>query len=166
MSDSTSPSAADPGAAYDTFDDYLKLAVKEYYQRGWKARRATFIAFVIASGQSLSMAKDAVSGERGLKGVALGAASVVALRLGLRYLIGGPIGILLTAATVASLVAYLLKNQKEISARMGRTRELIAEERTKFEEIQTGYRANRYDAKERNLMVDGQLKRFLIALDE
>ena len=27
-------------ATYDTFEDYLKLAIKEYYDRGWKNRRA------------------------------------------------------------------------------------------------------------------------------
>ena len=38
-------------ATYDTFDEYLRLAIKEYYDRGWKNRRANFIALVIASGQ-------------------------------------------------------------------------------------------------------------------
>jgi hypothetical protein len=153
-------------AAYDTFDDYLRLAIKEYYDRGWKNRRANFVALVIASGQTAAMAKDAVSGEKGLKNVALGAGLVVALRVGLRYALGGPLGILVTAATAASLVAYLVRNQKEISTKIGRFRERIADEKTRFEEIQSGYRANRYDARERNLMVDGQLKRFLADLDE
>lgn len=153
-------------ASYDTFDDYLRVALKEYYERGWKSRRANFIAFLLASGQTTAMAKDAVSGEKGLKNVALGAASVVALRFALRWALGGPLGILLTAATGASLVAFLLKNQKEISSKMGRFRERIVEERAKFEEIQAGYRAGRYDARERNLMVDGQRKRFLADIDE
>jgi hypothetical protein len=153
-------------AAYDTFDDYLRLAIKEYYDRGWKNRRANFVALLIASGQTAAMAKDAVSGEKGLKNVALGAGLVVALRVGLRYALGGPLGILVTAATAASLVAYLVRNQKEISIKIGRFRERIADEKTRFEEIQSGYRANRYDARERNLMVDGQLKRFLADLDE
>jgi hypothetical protein len=91
---------------------------------------------------------------------------VVALRLALRWALGGPLGILLTAATGASLLAFFVRNQKEISGKIGRFRERIAEERRKFDEIQTGYRANRYDARERNLMVDGQLKRFLADLDE
>ena len=153
-------------AAYDTFDDYLRLAIKEYYDRGWKSRRANFIALVIASGQTMAMAKDVVSGEKGLKNIAMGAVGVVALRLGLRYALGGPIGILLTAASAASLVAFFVRNQKEISGKVGRFRELVAEERKKFEEVQNGYRQNRYDARERNLMIDGQLKRFLGELDE
>ena len=153
-------------AAYDTFDDYLRLAIKEYYDRGWTSRRANFIALLIASGQTMAMAKDVVSGEKGLKNMALGAVGVVALRIGLRYALGGPIGLLLTAATAASLVAFFVRNQKEISGKMGRFRELVSEERKKFEEVQNGYRQNRYDARERNLMIDGQIKRFLQELDE
>jgi hypothetical protein len=154
------------GAAYDTFEDYLKLAVKEYYDRGWKTRRANFIALVLASGQMTAMARDAMSGEKGLKNVAVGAAGVVALRLALRWALGGPLGILLTAATGASLIAFFIKNQREISSKIGRFKERIGEERKKFDDIQSGYRANRYDARERNLMVDGQRRRFLADLDE
>jgi hypothetical protein len=157
---------ASDAAAYDTFEDYLKLAIKEYYDRGWKSRRANFIALLMASGQMTSVAKDAVVGEKGLRNVAVGAASAVALRFALRWALGGPLGILMTAAMAASLVAFAVKNQKEISQKIGRFRERIADEKKKFEETQSGYRANRYDARERNLMVDGQLKRFLADLDE
>jgi hypothetical protein len=153
-------------ATYDTFDEYLRLAIKEYYDRGWKNRRANFIALVLASGQIATMAKDAVSGEKGLKNVAYGAIGVVGLRLALRWALGGPLGILLTAATGASLIAYFVKNQREIQSKIGRFKERIGDEKTRFEEIQSGYRANRYDVRERNLMVDGQLKRFLSELDE
>jgi hypothetical protein len=166
MATTADKETASVDAAYDTFDDYLRLAIKEYYDRGWKSRRANFIALLLASGQMASVAKDAVSGEKGLRNVAVGAASAVALRFALRWALGGPLGILMTAAMAASLVAYLIKNQKEISQKIGRFRERIAEEKKKFEEIQSGYRANRYDARERNLMVDGQLKRFLADLDE
>ncbi len=153
-------------AAYDTFDDYLRLSIKEYYERGWKSRRSNFIALIIASGQTVNMAKDAVSGQKGLKNVAMGAVSVVAVRLALRWALGGPLGILLTAATGASLVAFFVRNQKDISAKIGRLRERITVERGKFEDIQNGYRQNRFDARERNLMVEGQLKRFLTDIDE
>jgi len=161
---STDSTANEP--AYDTFDDYLKLAIKEFYERGWKNRRSNFIALVIASDQTMAMAKDAVSGEKGLRNLAVGAVSVVGLRLALRFALGGPLGILLTAASAASMVAFFVRNQKEISSKIGRFRETVAEERKKFEEVQNGYRQNRYDARERNLMIDGQRKRFLQALDE
>src|SRR5258708_9116540 len=34
--------------SYDTFEDFLQLAIKEYYERGWKHRRGNFIALLIA----------------------------------------------------------------------------------------------------------------------
>ena len=153
-------------AAYDSFDEYLKLAIKEYYERGWTQRRANFLALVLASGQVAAMAKDSVTSEKGLRNIAVGAAGVVALRLALRWALGGPLGLLLTAATAASAVAFLVKNQREVTQKVGRYKELVAKERARFEEIQGGYRANRYDARERNLMVDGALKRFLTEIDE
>lgn len=166
MSTSEATDATQHNAAYDTFDDYLRLAIKDYYDRGWKSRRTNFVALLIASGQTMAMAKDVMTGEKGLKNAALGVLGVAALRLGLRYALGGPIGMLLTAASAASLVAFFVRNQKEISGKVGRFRDLVAEERKKFEEVQNGYRQNRYDARERNLMIDGQLKRFLSDLDE
>ena len=160
------PKDESTSAAYDTFDDYLRLAVKEYYDRGWKNRRGNFIALLIASGQTMSMAKQAVTGEKGLRNMAGAAVGVVALRLALRWALGGPLGILLTAASAAGLVAYFIRNQKEISSKVGRYKERITQERARFDEIQSGYRANRYDVRERNLMVDGQLKRFLADVDD
>ena len=47
-----------------------------------------------------------------------------------------------------------------------RYRELMTKTKEKFEEIQSGYRGNRYDARERNLMIDGLQKRFLADCDE
>lgn len=151
---------------YDDFDAFLKQGIREYYARGWKHRKGNFIALVIASGQMVSMAADSVRDGSGLKKAGFAAAGVVALRFGLRYFLGGPVGIILSAAMVASAVAYLAKHQKEITQKVGPYRQLITETRTKFEEIQGGYRAGRYDAAGRNLMVDGLLRRFLEQIDE
>ena len=146
---------------FDEYDAFLKQAIRDYYDRGWKSRRGNFIALVIASGQVMSMAADSIKDGSGLKKAALGAAGVVALRLGLRYALSGPLGVILTVAAAGSLVTYLVKNQKEITSKVGAFRTLIANTRAKFEETQGGYRAGRYDAASRNLMVDGLLKRFL-----
>jgi hypothetical protein len=151
---------------YDDYDAFLKQAIREYYARGWKSRRGNFIALVMASGQIVSMAADSVKDGSGLKKAALGAAGVVALRFGLRYFLGGPVGLLLSAAVVASAVGYFVKNQKEITAKVAPFKTLITDNRTKFEEIQGGYRAGRYDGTGRNLMVEGLLKRFIEQVDE
>ena len=150
---------------FDDYDAFCKQAIRDYYDRGWKTRRGNFVALVIASGQATSMAADSIRDGSGLKKAALGAAGVVALRLGLRYALSGPLGVILTGAAAMSLGGYLLKNRKEITDKVGICKTLIAETRTKFEETQGGYRAGRYDGPSRNLMVDGLLKRFLEELD-
>jgi hypothetical protein len=150
---------------YDNYEAFLRQGVREYYDRGWKARKGNFIALVIASGQIVGMATDSIKDGSGLRKAAIGAASVVALRLGLKYFLSGPLGIVLSAAMIGSAVAYLVKNQREIAGKVGPYRELIEDTRSKFEEIQGGYRAGKYDAAGRNLMVQGLLKGFLDQVD-
>jgi len=150
---------------FDDFGAYLKEAVRAYYERGWKQRRGHFIALLIASGQAMSIAADSLKDGSGLRKAAMGAAGFVALRVALRYALSGPLGIVLTGAAAVSAVAYLVKNQKEIGTRAGTYRDLIDQNRQRFEEIQGGYRAGRYDAAARNLMVEGLLKRFLEDID-
>jgi hypothetical protein len=51
----------------EVFDDYkafVKEAVREYYDLGWKQRRGNFIALVIASGQALSLARMGADSRR------------------------------------------------------------------------------------------------------
>ncbi len=146
---------------YADYDAFLKEAIREYYDRGWKSRRGNFIALVMASGQVVSMAADSVKDGTGLKKAAMGAAGVVALRFALRYFLAGPMGVILTAALIGSAVAYLAKHQKEITSKVGPYKDLITTTRTRFDDIQSGHREGRYDVASRNLMVDGLLKRFL-----
>ena len=162
----TAESPTPSAASFDTYDEFLKQAIRDYYDRGWKSRKGNFIALLIASGQTAAMAKDSLSGERGIKRAAIGAGALVALRIGLSFALTGPLGLLLTGVAAASLIAFFVKNQKEITSRLPRLRTLIEETRTKFEEIQAGYRGNRYGSRERDLMVDGLLKRFLVDCDE
>jgi hypothetical protein len=162
------PRTTDAELRPEVFDDYkafVKEAVREYYDLGWKQRRGNFIALVIGSGQAMSLATDSVRDGTGLKKAAMGAAGLVALRVGLRYALSGPLGIVLTGAAAVSAVSYLVKNQKEIGSKVALYRTLVDSTRTKFDEIQGGFRAGRYDAAARNLMVDGLLRRFLDDVD-
>ena len=72
------------------------------------------------------MAADSLRDGSGLKKAAFGAAGVVALRLGLRYALSGPLGVILTGAAAVSAVGYLVKHQKEITSKVGGYRKLIA----------------------------------------
>ena len=151
---------------YDDYDAFLKQAIRQYYERGWKSRKGNFIALVIASGQMASMARDSVTDGTGLKKAAIGAASVVALRFAWRYFLAGPLGLIVGVAALNSAVAYLGKHQKEVTGKIQPYRTLVSDTRTRFEEIQGGYRAGRYDQAGRNLMVDGLLPQFLRQVDE
>ncbi len=152
---------------YDNFDEFLKLAIRNYYDLGWKKRRGNFIALIIAAGQtSLSLAKDSVVDGSGTKSVAVGAATVLALRFGLKYALGGPLGMVLGVAAGASMVSYFFKNQREIVEQVGVHKKLIAETSERYEEIQGTWRDGKIDVSERNLMIDGLLNRFLRDVEE
>ena len=151
-------------AAYDSFDDFLQGAIKDYADRGWQ--RPNFVALLIASGQTASLAKNALSTGDGLKTVAIGTFGVMALKVILTRVLAGPIGLILTGVSVAGLVAFFVRHQREIVSKTARFRELIERTRVTFDEAQAGYRQNRMDSRERNLMIDGLLKRFLRECDE
>ena len=171
MASDPDPQARPPDAAgrsiYGDFDSFLKVAIREYYDRGWTSRKGNFIALLIASGTtSFALAKDSVVDGSGTKKVAIGAATVLALRIGLRYAIGGPLGLVLTVAASASLISYFFRNQKDIVKRVGAYKKVIAETGGRYEELQGGWKDGRYDATERNLMIDGLMKRFVQQIDE
>ena len=167
MSADAQDSAADANSIYEDFDNFLKVGIKEYYDLGWKHRRGHFIALLIACGQtSFALAKDSVVDGTGTKKVAIGAAAVLALRIGLRYAIGGPLGLVLTVAAGASMVSYFFRNQKDIIRKVGSYKELVSEVNERYEETQAGWRDGRYEQSERNLMIDGLMKRFLQQVDE
>ncbi len=155
----------EPQDIYTDFDAFLKEAIAQYYRGPGKRNKGSFIALVIASGEVASMALESVRSGAGLKKLALGAAGMIALRLGMRYVLSGPLGIVLAGATVASLVAYFVRNRGEIVDKIGRYRGRVAELRAAYEKLQSDHRDGRLDDQQRSLMVDGLMKRFLADLD-
>jgi hypothetical protein len=159
--------AASAQGLYTTWDAFLKQAIREYYDRSWTTRKGNFIALLIASGQtSLALAKDSVVDGSGTKKVAIGAGLLLALRIGLRYAIGGPLGLVLGVAAGASMVSYFIKNQKDIIKKVGAYRTLIADHAKRYEDVQAGWRDGKYQAAERNLMIDGLMKQLITQIDE
>ena len=161
MSTADAPGEAASAGIYTNFDAFLKAAIHDFYRRTGKRDKATFIALVIASGELPALAGDAVRSEAGLRKLAMGAAGVAALRVGLRYLVSGPLGILLTGAAAASMVAYFVRNRAEITSKVGRFRTLVTDVRQRYEDVQSQHRDGRLDDAQRNLMIDGLRQRFL-----
>jgi hypothetical protein len=159
--------AAGAHGMYASWDAFLKQAIREYYDRGWTTRRGNFIALLISSGQtSLALAKDSVVDGTGTKKVAIGAGLLLALRIGLRYAVGGPLGLVLTVASGAAMVSYFVRNQKDIIKKVSSYKTVIAESEKRYDEIQAGWRDGKYQITDRNLMIDGLMKQFIGRVDE
>ncbi len=156
----------DAGDIYNDFDAFLRSAIYSYYQGTGRKRKGNFIALIIASGEIPALALDSIKTGAGAKKVAIGAASILALRIGLKYAISGPLGIILAGATAVSLVTYLVRNRGEIVSRIGANRAAVATLRTNYTTIQSDLRDGRTDEERRNLMLDGLMKRFLSDLDQ
>jgi len=158
--------AAGAQGLYASWDAFLKQAIREYYDRGWTTRKGNFIALLIASGQtSFALAKDSVVYGSGTKKVAIGAGLLIALRIGLRYALGGPLGLVLSVAAGASMVAYFVRNQKDIVKKVSTYRTAIADSEKRYDELQSGWRDGKYQITERNLMIDGLMKQFISQID-
>jgi hypothetical protein len=163
---SKEPAAGSQGI-YGGFDAFLKQALREYYDRGWTTRRGNFIALLIASGTtSVALAKDSVVSGQGAKKVAIGAGLVVALRIGLRFAIGGPLGLVLTLASGAAMISYFVRNQKDIVKKVSKYKTVIADTEKRYTELQTGWRDAKYQISDRNLMIDGLMKQLITQVDE
>jgi len=159
--------APDDGGIYSSFDGFLKQAIREYYDRGWTTRKGNFIALLIASGgTSFALAKDSVIGGSGTKKLAIGAGLLLALQVGLRYALGGPLGLVLTVAAGASMVSYFVRNQRDIVKRVGVYKQVIAASQQRYDEIQAGWRDHKHELAERNLMIDGLMKQLITQVDE
>jgi hypothetical protein len=159
--------AASSHGLYTTWDAFLKQAIREYYDRSWTSRKGNFIALLIASGQtSLALAKDSVVDGSGTKKVAIGAGLLLALKIGLRYALGGPLGLVLSIAAGASMVSYFIRNQKDIIRKVGAYRTTIADHARRYDEVQSGWRDGKYQLTDRNLMIDGLMKQFITQVDE
>lgn len=167
MAEPSKESAANAQGLYGSFDAFLKQAIREYYDRGWTTRKGNFIALLIASGStSMALAKDSVVDGSGTKKVAIGAGLAIALRVGLKYALGGPLGLVLSVAAGASMVAYFVRNQKDIVKKVGIYKTAIADHQKRYEEVQSGWRDGKYQITDRNLMIDGLMKQFITQIDE
>ncbi len=152
---------------YESFDAFLKQAIREYYDRGWTTRKGNFIALLIASGStSMALAKDSVVDGSGSRKVAIGAGLAIALRVGLKYALGGPLGLVLSVAAGASMIAYFVRNQKDIVKKVGLYKREITDHEKRYEEVQSNWRDGKYQLTDRNLMIDGLLKQFINQVDE
>ena len=152
-----------PAEVYESFDGFMQQVLHDTYARG--AKRPEFVALVLASGELIPMAWGRIK-QAGVRDLALGAAGVVALRFGIRWLLAGPLGVILTGFTVATMVSFFWSHQREVLDRRKPYKKLISETFEKYEDIQNRYRDGRYDAGERALLIEGLLRRLLAEIEK
>ena len=150
--------------AYKSFDGFLKAAIKSYWDQG--GDRVNFISLLLATREAWEVAWGEVTQPGTGKKVLTGAAGAAAVLVVLRLLLGGPIGLILTAASVASLGALYVRNHRKIWAQQDRYKALIGQYRVKHQQVRGKFVDGTIDDDERDLMVEGLLRRFMEEIDQ
>jgi hypothetical protein len=148
-------------ATYESFDEFLKHLIKDFYIRRGKTHPVEYASLLWASGQAVSIGVDALKEGSVGKKLATGAVGAVALRLGLKYALGGPLGIIATGLSAAGAGGYLVRNQPKISKLRNKYKILITEARESYNKALEQYQSGRFTAQERNLMMDGLSHRLM-----
>ncbi len=150
---------AHPKVVYASYDGFLKTALESY----WNTRRnsAHFIALLLASREAWSVAFRGLTGEGTGQRAMMGAGGAAAIYVLLRIFIGGPIGLVLTGVSIASLVAAYSSNHRRIWDQQERYRKMIGDYRVKYERIRADWLEGSIVEENRDLMIDGLLNRFL-----
>ncbi len=152
-----------PRPAYGSYDGFLKTAIETY----WAQRRnqVHFVALLLASREAWEVAWDGLRAPGTGRRVLTGAAGVSAVIVVLRLLVGGPIGLVLTGFSVASLGAVYARNHRRIWREQERYRKLLGEYRVKYEQIRGDWIEGRVEEQQRDLMIDGLMNRLLDEID-
>ncbi len=161
MSDDTKIDLED---AYKSYDGFLKAAIKTYWEKG--GSRVNFISLLLASREAWEVAWDEVRQPGTGKKVLTGAAGAAAVVVILRLVLGGPVGLILTAASVASLGALYARNHRKIWAQQDRYKAIIGQYRVKHQQVRGKFVDGGIDADERDLMVEGLLRRFIEEIEQ
>lgn len=150
--------------AYKSYDGFLKAAIKTYWEKG--GSRVNFISLLLASREAWEVAWDEVRQPGTGKKVLTGAAGAAAVVVILRLVLGGPVGLILTAASVASLGALYARNHRKIWAQQDRYKAIIGQYRVKHQQVRGKFVDGGIDADERDLMVEGLLRRFIEEIEQ
>ena len=150
--------------AYLSYDGFLKTAIKSYWDGD--GDRVNFVSLLLASREAWEVAWDEVRQPGTGKKVLTGAAGAAAVVVVLRMLLGGPIGLILTAGSIASLGALYIRNHRRIWAQQDRYTAIIGQYRIKHQQVRGKFVDGSINEDERQLMIDGLLRRFLAEIEE
>jgi hypothetical protein len=150
--------------AYVSYDGFLRLAIEKYWHS--KGNRVNFVALLLASREAWGVAAGEIVQPSTGRTLLTGAAATTGVLLLLRAVLGGPVGLLLTGASVASLAALYARNHRLIWAQQERYRALLGQYRIKHMQVRGKLIDGDIDEETRDLMIDGLMNRLLEELDE
>jgi hypothetical protein len=155
---------AHPKVIYASYDGFLKTVIESY----WETRRNSvhFLALLLASREAWSVAWEGFKAEDTGRRALMGAGGAAAIYVLLRIFIGGPIGLVLTGVSIASLVAAYSSNHRRIWDQQDRYRKLIGDYRVKYDKIRADWLDGTISEESRDLMIDGLLNRFHEDIDD
>lgn len=156
--------ALDPDS-YADYEGFLKASIKKYWASE-KSGKVDMLASLLATREAWGAAWDEATAPGRSSSLLKGAAGAAAITMLLRTVMGGPLGLLLTGASVASLVALYAKHHERIWAQVERYRDLADEYRPQWEEVAAGRAQDKLTQSQQELMVDGLMARFVERLEK
>ena len=143
-----------------SFETFLRAAIHRYWESPGRDR-VTFLALLFATRESWPVAFERFGRADTQKKALLTSAGVVGVTVLLRTLLGGPVGLLLTAGSLAGLARLYIQRAPEIRDSSIRIRRVIATYRPEVEALLGSGRAGSLTDDQVELMVEGLLGRFL-----
>lgn len=164
MPDAPSGAPAPGKQMYASYDGFLKTAIERHWAIG--RSRVHFVSLLLASREAWEVAWQGITAPGTGRTVMMGAGGATAVYVALRLLVGGPIGLVLTGVSIASLISVYARNHRRIWDQQDRYRRLIGDYRVKFDRIRADWLEGSYGEEQRDLMLDGLLNRFIDEIDD
>ncbi len=148
-----------------SYEDFLRAAIHRYWESPGRDRM-TFLGLLFATRESLPVAVERLSRPEAQKKALLGSAGAVAVTVLLRTLVGGPLGLLLTAGSIAGLAQLYVQRAPDVKERTTRIRRLIGAYRPEVEGALESGRRGALTDDQLDLMLEGLVGRFLAEVGE
>lgn len=148
-----------------SYEDFLRAAIHRYWESPGRDR-VTFLGLLFATRESLPVLVERLSRADAQKKALVTSAGFVAVTVLLRALVGGPLGLLLTAGSIAGLAQLYIQRAPEVKARSERITRLMSGYRAEVEQALESGRAGTLSDDQLDLVLEGLVGRFLREVGE
>lgn len=150
--------------AIRSYEAFLETALRRYWESAGSSR-VNFLALLLETPEARKVAWDDATKDGLRKPMLAGAASVATVATLLRVLASGPLGMLFTGVSIATLLAVYGREQSSIRRKAVAVRGLVDRYRSEFDGLDRERSARPVRDAQWNTMMDGLVQRFLVELD-